>query len=136
MCWDDPEVDWDGYDLAVIRSTWDYSWRAAEFVAWAERCGQGSPRWRTRPRWCAGTPTSGISGDLAAAGVPVVPTRYLAPRRRRPDLPADREYVVKPTSGAGARYAARYTPEDHDEGRTAARADARGGADRDGAAVS
>ncbi|CAM5554160.1 ATP-grasp domain-containing protein OS=Streptomyces glaucescens OX=1907 GN=SGLAU_11205 PE=4 SV=1 [Streptomyces glaucescens] len=40
-------------------------------------------------------------GELAAAGVPTVPTRYIAPGERA-DLPDDHEYVVKPTSGAGA----------------------------------
>ncbi|MHC3472128.1 ATP-grasp domain-containing protein [Streptomyces sp. 7R007] len=110
--WDDPEADWAAYDLAVIRSTWDYSWRAAEFAAWAERCGKltrlANPadvvRWNTDKRYL---------GDLAAAGVPVVPTRYLPPGAAA-DFPAAGEYVVKPTSGAGARYAARYRPEEHD----------------------
>jgi hypothetical protein len=110
--WDDAGVDWAAHDLALIRSTWDYSWRAGEFVAWAERCGKvtrlANPaevvRWNADKRYL---------GDLAEAGVPVVPTRYLAPGDA-PDLPDDHEYVVKPTSGAGARYAARYTPDDHD----------------------
>ncbi|WP_210589383.1 RimK family alpha-L-glutamate ligase [Streptomyces sp. GESEQ-35] len=110
--WDDPEADWAAYDLAVIRSTWDYSWRADEFLVWAQKCAAltrlANPvevvRWNTDKRYL---------GDLAAAGVPVVPTRYLAPGDTA-DLPADHEYVIKPTSGAGARYAARYTPDDHD----------------------
>ncbi|KOG42803.1 ATP-grasp domain-containing protein [Streptomyces resistomycificus] len=110
--WDDAGVDWAGYDIAVIRSTWDYSWRAAEFVAWAERCAKltrlANPadvvRWNTDKRYL---------GDLAAAGVPVVPTGYLAPGDPA-DLPDDREYVIKPASGAGARYAARYAPEQHE----------------------
>ncbi|MET7453512.1 hypothetical protein ABZT03_16790 [Streptomyces sp. NPDC005574] len=112
VCWDDAGADWAAYDLAVIRSTWDYSWRAAEFTAWTERCGRltrlanppGVVRWNTDKRYV---------GDLAAAGVPVVPTRYAAPGETA-GLPDDHEYVVKPTSGAGARYAARYTPEQHD----------------------
>ena len=112
VVWDDEEADWSGFDLAVIRSTWDYSWRAAEFTAWAERCGRATRlanpadvvRWNTDKRYL---------GDLAAAGVPVVPTRYLAPGDPA-DLPADHEYVVKPASGAGARFAARYAPEEHD----------------------
>ncbi|GAA3835233.1 RimK family alpha-L-glutamate ligase [Streptomyces phyllanthi] len=106
--WDDPEADWSGYDLAVIRSTWDYSWRAEEFAAWVARCGKATRLanpadvvlWNTDKRYL---------GELAEAGVPVVPTRYLAPGDALV-LPDDREYVVKPTSGAGARYAARYTP--------------------------
>ncbi|UXY19618.1 hypothetical protein N8I84_13405 [Streptomyces cynarae] len=110
--WDDTDVDWSGYDLAVIRSTWDYSWRAAEFTAWAERCGRATRlanpadvvRWNTDKRYL---------GNLAAAGVPTVPTRYIAPGDPA-DLPGDHEYVIKPTSGAGARFAARYTPGEHD----------------------
>ncbi|MEU0737947.1 hypothetical protein [Streptomyces sp. NPDC006134] len=109
--WDDPSVDWASFDLAVIRSTWDYSWRAAEFTAWAEACGKATRlanpaevvRWNTDKRYL---------GDLAAAGVPVVPTRYLAPGEAV-SLPDGHEYVVKPTSGAGARFAARYTPDRH-----------------------
>ncbi|MEU0332986.1 hypothetical protein [Streptomyces sp. NPDC006193] len=110
--WDDPAVDWGGYDLVVIRSTWDYSWRAAEFAAWVERAGAltrlANPvpvvRWNTDKRYL---------GELAAAGVPTVDTRYVAPGEPAV-LPADREFVIKPTSGAGARYAARYTPAERD----------------------
>ncbi|MGQ5226462.1 ATP-grasp domain-containing protein [Streptomyces sp. yara] len=110
--WDDAGVDWARFDLAVIRSTWDYSWRAAEFTAWAERCGAltrlANPadvvRWNTDKRYLA---------DLAAAGVPVVETRYLAPGDSV-ELPDGIEFVVKPASGAGARFAARYTPDEHD----------------------
>ncbi|MFJ6660285.1 RimK family alpha-L-glutamate ligase [Streptomyces sp. NPDC091377] len=111
VAWDDPDVDWGGFDLAVIRSTWDYSWRAAEFLDWAERCGRATRlanpaqivRWNVDKRYL---------GDLAAAGIPTVPTRYLAPGEPA-DLPDGHEYVVKPTSGAGARLAARYTPDRH-----------------------
>ncbi|MFF4014073.1 RimK family alpha-L-glutamate ligase [Streptomyces sp. NPDC001843] len=129
--WDDPGTDWDGFDLVVLRSTWDYSWRTAEFMAWAERCAKttrlANPvavvRWNTDKRYL---------GDLAAAGVPVVPTRYLAPGDAVgvDALPDDHDFVVKPTFGAGARFAARYTPAEretavrqlermHEEGLTA-----------------
>ncbi|MEY9991089.1 glutathione synthase/RimK-type ligase-like ATP-grasp enzyme [Streptomyces sp. V4I8] len=111
--WDDERADWGGYDLAVLRSTWDYSWRAAEFLEWAERCGKATRlanpaevvRWNADKRYL---------GEAAAAGVPVVPTRYLAPGDGVDGLPVDHEYVVKPTSGAGARFAARYTPDEHE----------------------
>ncbi|MFC7981619.1 RimK family alpha-L-glutamate ligase [Streptomyces sp. NPDC057336] len=109
--WDDDGVDWGAFDLAVIRSTWDYSWRSAEFTAWAERCGKltrlANPapvvRWNTDKRYL---------GELAGAGVPTVPTSYAAPGEA-PGLPDGHEYVVKPASGAGARFAARYTPGEH-----------------------
>lgn len=120
VCWDDPDLDWASYDLAVIRSTWDYTWRADAFVAWAERCAARTAlanppdviRWNADKHYL---------GDLAAAGVPTVRTRYLAPgRSTTADLPgadgagADGpgpdgpEYVIKPTAGAGGRFAARY----------------------------
>ncbi|MFF9166714.1 MULTISPECIES: RimK family alpha-L-glutamate ligase [unclassified Streptomyces] len=110
--WDDPDVDWAGFDLVVVRSTWDYSWRAAEFSAWVHKCGTltrvANPpeviRWNADKRYL---------GELAAAGVPTVPTRYVAPGEAA-GLPRDHEYVVKPVSGAGARFAARYTPGEHE----------------------
>lgn len=110
--WDDPSADWAAFDLALIRSTWDYSWRAEEFTAWAERCGKatrlanpvGVVRWNADKRYL---------GQLAEAAVPTVPTRYFAPGDPVV-LPADREYVVKPASGAGARYAARYPAGERD----------------------
>ncbi|MFJ9832373.1 RimK family alpha-L-glutamate ligase [Streptomyces sp. NPDC101169] len=110
--WDDPAADWAGYDLVLIRSTWDYSWRAAEFGAWVERVGAltrlANPaavvRWNSDKRYL---------GELAAAGVPTVETRYIAPGEPA-ELPGGHEYVIKPTSGAGARFAARYTPDRHE----------------------
>ncbi|MEV7322620.1 hypothetical protein [Streptomyces sp. NPDC093970] len=126
--WDDPDVEWGAFDLVVVRSTWDYSWRTAEFLAWVERVGKATRianpaavvRWNSDKRYL---------GELAAAGVPVVPTRYLAPGDPV-ELPADADFVVKPVFGAGARFAARYTPGErdravgqlarmHDEGLTA-----------------
>lgn len=111
--WDDPDVDWAGFDLAVIRSTWDYSWRAAEYVAWAERCARltrlANPadvvRWNTDKRYL---------GELAEAGVPVVPTYYRAPGEAAELPEVEGEFVVKPTSGAGARYAARYRADERE----------------------
>nr|WP_237533638.1 hypothetical protein [Streptomyces sp. SID685] len=112
--WDDPGVDWSAYDLVVVRSTWDYSWRAAEFTAWLERVARATRianpaeaiRWNLDKRYL---------GELAAAGVPTVPTSYLAPGEDgAPVLPTDHDYVIKPTSGAGARFAARYTPAEHE----------------------
>jgi hypothetical protein len=38
--WDDPAVDWAGFDLVVVRSTWDYPKKIDAFLAWAD----GLPR--------------------------------------------------------------------------------------------
>ncbi|WP_018545290.1 ATP-grasp domain-containing protein [Streptomyces sp. LaPpAH-108] len=110
--WDAPDADWASYDLVVIRSTWDYAWRTAEFADWVDRVEAATRllnpaeviHWNCDKRYV---------GDLAAAGVRTVPTRYIAPGSPA-DLPTAHEYVIKPASGAGARYAARYTPAEHD----------------------
>ncbi|MFH8485886.1 RimK family alpha-L-glutamate ligase [Streptomyces longisporoflavus] len=106
VCWDDPRVDWERFDLVVIRSARDHGERLAEFVAWAGRVARltvlANPasvvRWNTDERYLEA---------LAAAGVPVVPTRYLAPGAAV-EIPDDGAFVVKPASGSGARGAARY----------------------------
>lgn len=106
--WDDPAVDWSGFDLVVIRSTWDYTWRTEQFLAWADHCGAVTTllnppavvRWNADKRYL---------GELASLGVPAVATRYLPPGAIDA-LPGDHEYVIKPAAGAGARYAARYRP--------------------------
>ncbi|MFD8077353.1 hypothetical protein ACFV3E_32435 [Streptomyces sp. NPDC059718] len=114
--WDDPDVDWAGFDLVVIRSTWDYTVRTEEFLAWADRCGAATTlfnppavvRWNSDKRYL---------GELASLGVPAVATRYLPPGGGTGGLPGDRDFVVKPAAGAGARYAARYRPGQHEEAR-------------------
>ncbi|MCU1382759.1 MAG: hypothetical protein JWL71_1456 [Acidobacteria bacterium] len=37
ICWDDPDADWLAYGAVVLRSTWDYHHRVAEFYAWIDR---------------------------------------------------------------------------------------------------
>jgi glutathione synthase/RimK-type ligase-like ATP-grasp enzyme len=108
--WDDPGVAWDGFDLVVIRSTWDYTWRRDEFVAWADALGprlHNTPelvRWNTDKRYIA---------DLAGSGVPVVETTYVAPGDPVP--PIEREVVVKPTVSAGGRNTGRFRADMHAE---------------------
>jgi glutathione synthase/RimK-type ligase-like ATP-grasp enzyme len=94
-----------------VRSTWDYTTRRDEFLAWARHV-DGSTRlanpaatiaWNTDKRYLA---------DLAAAGVPVVPTTYLAPGDPEGVIDAavsiEGDVVVKPTISAGARDTVRH----------------------------
>jgi glutathione synthase/RimK-type ligase-like ATP-grasp enzyme len=102
--WDDPAIDWDRYELVVVRSTWDYAARRDEFVAWAESVPRllNAPdviRWNTDKRYLA---------ELPAA----VPTQFVEDGDSW-QPPAD-EYVVKPAVSAGSRDTARYRPgEEH-----------------------
>jgi hypothetical protein len=103
VVWDDPAVDWAAYDLAVLRSPWDYPDRRDEFVAWAGSVPRlANPAavitWNTDKRYLA---------ELAVAGVPVVPTTWLAPGKAWP-TPAAGEYVIKPVVSAGSLNTGRY----------------------------
>ena len=104
VVWDDPAVDWARYDLAVLRSPWDYMSRRDEFVAWAARVPRlvnpaDVVRWNTDKRYL---------DELSAAGVPTVPTGWVLPGEPW-QPPADRgEYVVKPAVSAGSQDTGRY----------------------------
>jgi glutathione synthase/RimK-type ligase-like ATP-grasp enzyme len=106
--WDDPAVDWDGYDLVVVRSTWDYQDRRDEFVAWARRVGG---RLVNPPDVIAWNTDKRYLSELEAAGLPVVHTQLVAPGG--PFADPGGEYVVKPTVSAGSRHTARFTDGEH-----------------------
>jgi hypothetical protein len=57
VAWDDPAVDWETYDRVILRSVWDYSRRAEEFLAWCTAVGAG--RLRNRPDLVAGAADGG-----------------------------------------------------------------------------
>ena len=110
--WDDPGVDWAAFDLVVIRSTWDYAERREAFLDWT----RSLPRvlnpvpvleWNTdKQRYLA---------DLGAAGVPIVPTRFVPPGSALE--PPSEPFVVKPAVSAGGRSSARFEPEETDAAR-------------------
>ena len=118
--WDDAGVDWARYALGVLRSTWDYSTRLGEFIAWLERAGAltrlcnppALVRWNVDKHYLA---------DLGGAGIPIVPSTFAEPAvAGRANPSADdtlrrfllgletAELVVKPAVGAGSRDAQRY----------------------------
>jgi hypothetical protein len=101
--WDDGTVDWAGYDLVVIRSTWDYVARRDDFVAWARQVPRlvnpaDIVEWNTDKRYLS---------RLAEAGVPVTPTDYVAPGETWTP-PATGAWVIKPTVSAGSQDTGRY----------------------------
>ncbi len=113
--WDDPTVGWGRYDAVLLRSTWDYTERLPQFLAWCERVGRVTTllnpvpvvRWNTDKHYLA---------DLAAAGIPIVPSTFVE-TSQEPLLalhtfltahPDHHEFVVKPAVSAGSRDTQRY----------------------------
>ena len=114
--WDSPSVDWSGFDLVVVRSTWDYAERRDFFLAWAEALPRVlNPldvlRWNTDKRYLC---------ELAAAGVAVVPTQFLEVGGHFSPPPG--RFVVKPAVSAGGRSSASYEPHDAAQAREHVRA--------------
>jgi O-ureido-D-serine cyclo-ligase len=116
--WDDSQVDWPRFDLALLRSTWDASIRQPEFLAWSERVAKLTTllnppaviRWNTDKHYLA---------DLARAGVPTVPSWFVEPGADATSAVATwlsglkhPELVVKPAVGSGSRDAQRHPQED------------------------
>jgi glutathione synthase/RimK-type ligase-like ATP-grasp enzyme len=107
VAWDDESADWPSYDLAVVRSTWDYAPRRDEFLAWAQATAAVT-RLRNEPDVLAWNTDKGYLAELAAAGIDVVPTTVLRPGDDVP-LPEEGEFVVKPAVSAGSLDTARYS---------------------------
>jgi hypothetical protein len=109
--WDDPTVEWESFDLVLLRSTWDYTERLREFLVWVDTTARRTTvlnppsvvRWNTDKHYL---------GELARAAVPipVVPSTFVEPGESaeraldsflaRHDCP---EFVVKPSVGANSR---------------------------------
>ena len=115
VAWDDPTVHWGRFDMALLRSPWDYTERLPEFLAWAGQVDRVTTllnplnvvRWNTDKHYLA---------DLAAVGIPSVPTTFVEPDAEPMDaltrfleaFPTSGEFVVKPAVSAGARDTQRY----------------------------
>lgn len=114
LAWDDASVGWGRLEAVLLRSPWDYTERLPEFLAWCENAERATKlfnplrvvRWNTDKHYLS---------DLAATGVPIVPTTFVEPDaepmealRSFLEHHADAEFVVKPAVGAGARDTQRY----------------------------
>jgi glutathione synthase/RimK-type ligase-like ATP-grasp enzyme len=115
--WDDPGVDWERYDLALIRSCWKYYTDPGGFEEWLSRLERAGVTVRNPPDVVRWNRHKSYLPELAAAGVETVPTEVV-PRGADRTLAAvldDRgwdEAVVKPavgTSSAGVWRTSRET---------------------------
>lgn len=104
--WDDPSSDWASFDVVVLRSTWDYTMRRDEFLAWVSAT-DAVTRLRNRPDVVRWNSDKVYLRDLAGLGLPVVPTSFFGPGDD-PVLPDGVPFAVKPTVSAGSRNTARY----------------------------
>jgi glutathione synthase/RimK-type ligase-like ATP-grasp enzyme len=110
--WDDGAVDWSGFDAVLIRTTWDYQDRHAQFVAWAERVASCTMLFNPGPLVGWNTHKQYLR-ELEQHGVPLAETVWFAAGHEH-DLAAavhargiERGFL-KPLVGANARNTLRF----------------------------
>lgn len=120
--WDDSKIEWAEFDLAVLRSTWDYATRLPEFLDWVHRAALRTRllnplavvRWNTDKHYLA---------ELERAGVPVVPGTFVEPGADAQQALAAfleahlhaEDVVIKPAIGAGSKDAQRHARESRND---------------------
>lgn len=102
VLWDDPDVDWLGFDAVIVRSCWDYIARREEFLGWAASV----PRLHNAHQILAWNTDKIYLRELEAAGVPIIETRWDV--AAGDDIGDHAEWVVKPTISAGSKDTARW----------------------------
>jgi glutathione synthase/RimK-type ligase-like ATP-grasp enzyme len=100
--WTDPDVDW-AAGVVVLRSTWDYTLRRAQFLQWVASV----PRLHNPADVVRWNSDKVYLHELELAGVPITPT-VVAPPGVGVTFPDAPEFVVKPSVGAGSRGAGRF----------------------------
>jgi glutathione synthase/RimK-type ligase-like ATP-grasp enzyme len=76
--WDDPDVDWNDFDGIVIRSTWDYHYRAGEFADWIRRCKAAKvPMWNP-PDTVLWNMNKKYLLELEQKGFRIIPTQFVS----------------------------------------------------------
>ncbi|MBW3556685.1 MAG: hypothetical protein KY454_07080 [Actinobacteria bacterium] len=113
--WDDPSARWSDYDLVLLRETWDYPPKLASFLAWVDSVAKVTSlvnppavvRWNHHKRYLQ---------ELAAAGVPTVPTTVVPGASTEPHAALGAggaaTVVVKPAVGIGGNDAERGRSDD------------------------
>lgn len=105
--WDDPSANWSAFQALVLRSTWDYHLRSAEFLAWLDTIdGTGVPLWNP-PALVLWNMHKGYLRELQEAGIAIPVTHWLSggsARELRDIMGREkwREAIVKPAISASA----------------------------------
>ena len=113
--WDEPGVEWAGYDVVLLRETWDYPTKLGSFLEWVDLVSTQTVVANSAAvvRW---NHHKGYLQRLACAGVPTVPTTVVTTAGAEADaaLRVERSatVVVKPAVGIGGDGAARGRADD------------------------
>jgi len=107
VVWDEAGTDWVGFDLCLVRSTWDYHEKHREFLAWTRQV-EAATALQNPADLIAWNSDKSYLRELGKAGVRTVPTLWVE-RGSEIDLDGTLEtegwdeVVIKPVVDLGAR---------------------------------
>lgn len=107
LVWDEEGADWSGFDICLVRSTWDYHEKHERFLEWTRRV-EAATVLHNPADLIAWNSNKTYLRELSEAGVPIVPTLWVE-QGEEIDLRtvlAERgwqEAVVKPVVDLGAK---------------------------------
>ncbi|MEJ5050979.1 hypothetical protein WH221_14205 [Chryseobacterium culicis] len=105
--WNDSKVDWSIFDVAVIKSPWDYHNHLKEFLNWLDHLKQSGVKVLNPVEIIQWNSDKHYLKDISLKGLPVIPAEYLEKgsvlERGFFDHFNTEKLVVKPCVSAGAQ---------------------------------
>ena len=117
VSWHDQALDYNQYDMVVVRSTWDYQAHTSEFMKTLERIDRSSTILENSLLLMKWNVSKEYLQDLENQGVAILPTIWLDTFDSDAILSAFREFntpeiIIKPLVSANADFTYRLTEED------------------------
>jgi hypothetical protein len=105
--WDDPQVQWSEYSIAVLRSPWDYHERITEFSAWLKAVATQTRLLNTLPivEWNL---DKRYLRELMNDDIAVMNTVFVESETDLANEVLSADVIVKPAISAGSNNTARY----------------------------
>jgi glutathione synthase/RimK-type ligase-like ATP-grasp enzyme len=108
VIWNDPAADWKSYDVAIIKSPWDYHEHITEFKQWLDHLESLNVKLLNPYEHVRWNMDKHYLGEIAASGLAVIPSFFLE-KGDRLDLNAltahfnTEKLIIKPCISAGAK---------------------------------
>ena len=108
IVWNDPTVNWTEYEVAILKSPWDYHEKVSEFYNWLDKLESNHVKVLNSEKLVRWNSDKHYLKEIADAGLNVIPTVFLE-KGARPnisdifdELNTDK-IIIKPCVSAGAK---------------------------------
>jgi glutathione synthase/RimK-type ligase-like ATP-grasp enzyme len=113
--WNNPDVEWEAYDLAIVKSPWDYFDLIHDFYTWLNDMDQREVKLLNPSSVLKWNADKHYLKDIQEAGLLVTPTVYLSKRNKVDVSIYFSEFnvgklIVKPAVSGGAKNTFKVTP--------------------------